>query len=199
MVSLSFCYSEVTAPSSRGVVQKFLMVSLFCCSEGTAPSSRGKVQVQNILMRSCCRREGNGSVVTCNGSEDPDGVVCRNVVWCTRVCFNFNAELVLSGAGRFFLKLLVGGNLLLSYGMAHFDRDGEFVLKRFIQVQHSSTGILWSFPIGVELPYLIYSQVALQCLECCTFSVFSLRFCLCFSGWFPVLASSNVCYGAICR
>ena len=135
--------------------------------------------------------------------------------------FNFNAELVLSGAGRFFLKVLVSGNLLLSYGMArgfilfcgsmnlpvcsdglsqaHFDRDGEFVLKRFIQVLHSSTGILWSFPIGVELPYLIYSQVALQCLECCAFFVFSLRFCLCFSGWFPVLASSNVCYGAICR
>ena len=52
-----FCCSEVTAPSSRGLVQKFLMDSLFCCSEGTAPSSRGKVQVQNILMRSCCRRE----------------------------------------------------------------------------------------------------------------------------------------------
>ena len=80
------CCSEVTAPSSRGLVQKFLMVSLFCCSEGTAPSSRGKVQVQNILMRSCCRREGNGSVVTCNGSEDPDGFFCRNVVWCSRVC-----------------------------------------------------------------------------------------------------------------
>ena len=122
------------------------------------------------------------------------------------MCLNFNAELVLSGAGRFFLKLLVDDNLLLSYGMARvfiffcgsmnlpvcsaglsqvrFDRDGESVVKRFLQVQHSSTVILRSLPIGVELPYLIYSQVALQCLVSCTFSVFrSASACVSLAGF----------------
>ena len=113
----------------------------------------------------------------------------------------------MSGAGRFFLKLLVDDNPpplpmvmarvfiffsgsmnlpVCSAGLSQvrFDRDGESVLKRFLQVQHSSTVILRSLPIGVELPYLIYSQVALQCLVSCTFSVFrSASACVSLAGF----------------
>ena len=61
------------APSSRGKVQKFLMNSCFAAVKETAPSSRGQVQKVPDEFLICCRVEV-GSVVTWEGSEAPDVV-----------------------------------------------------------------------------------------------------------------------------
>ena len=126
----------------------------------------------------------------------------------------------MSGAGRFFLKMLddgirtlpfVSGRDFLSFsgivnkpdfsdGLSQvlFDRDGVSVLKRFLHVLHRVTVFMSSLSTGVNLPYLIFSKVARHCFVSRTSP------CLdpsqpAFSCWFPVLASSTACCGALCR
>ena len=122
----------------------------------------------------------------------------------------------MSGAGRFFLKLLDDGIRILPFVSARdflsfsgivnkpdcsdglsqvlFDRDGVSVLKRFLHELHSFTVFMSSPSTGVNLPYLIFSQVARHCFVSRTSP------CLdpsqpAFSCQFPVLASLTACCG----